>query len=66
MWVRSLSSEFLGNDPSQVAMSMAYFTEFNRIKMKGETWRLATALFEIGSIKGSTKVCHGLNKRIKR
>lgn len=63
MWVRSLSAEFLGNDPWQVAMSMAHFTEFNRIKMKGETWRLATALFEIGSIKGSAKVCHVLNTK---
>lgn len=62
IWVRSLSTEFVDNNPWQVAMSMVHFTEFNKVKMNGETWRLATASFEIGSVRASAKVCHVLNK----
>lgn len=61
LWVRSLSAEFVGVNPRSVVISRAHFTEFNLVKMKEETWRLATVQFEIGSIMGSVKVCHIIN-----
>lgn len=64
LWVRYLSAEFLAINPQSVVMSKAHFTEFNLVKMKGETWRLATAQFEIGSINGTVKVCHIINNKL--
>ena len=61
MWVRSLSAEFSAVDPMPVVQSKAHFTEFKMVKMKEQTWRLATAQFEIGGINGWAKVCHILN-----
>lgn len=64
LWVRFLNAEVGANDPQSVVVSKAHFTEFNLVKMKGETWRLATAQFEIGSINGTVKVCHIINNKL--
>ncbi|MBW8332761.1 MAG: hypothetical protein K0M40_12130 [Prolixibacteraceae bacterium] len=60
MWVRSLCADFYPAENNQLCevFSTAYFTEFNQVKIKNDTWRTVTSKFEIGNIRGSAKVCH--------
>lgn len=58
MWVRSLIAEFNAIAPPSKIFSKAHFSGFSLVKLKEESWRAVTAQFEIGSIKGTAKVCH--------